>query len=523
MSGARFADRFLPMPGSELSSDTWGADGVIPRYIDNGIEDRVWSYWGGNIIQAGDGTYHLLVCGWLECSEKGHMEWGNSYVFNAVGDTPHGPFKVRNLIGKGHNPEVYQLNDGRYVLFVIDGYYVADDLNGTWEYGKFEFDARDRPIIEGLSNLSFAKREDGSFLMVCRGGGIWVSRDGLSPWKQITDKRVYPPVEGRFEDPVIWRDSTQYHLIVNDWLGRVAFYLRSKNGVDWVVDAGEAYMPGIAVHEDGRVEDWFKFERMKVFQDGQGRAVQANFAVIDTLKREDKGSDHHSSKNICIPLNPGLLLEILNPGPVTPETQVVRLKIRAEAGFDPLQDLEVDTLRLGVSGEVDFGRGGKVLATEVADRDLILSFENVGKGISADEFALKLIGKSKLGKLVYGYVRLPNTYEPEALLSARRPFFCTSGQAGSWKVEVENFGLVASQPATVEVRAIVNGQERIVAVGEIEALEPYETVEVHCNLMELPQDQIHSDSALLESIPLEIRFWVEGKHVRSERFERVQP
>ena len=45
--GARFMDRFLPMKGKVLSSDTWGAGCVRPRYVDNGIEDGIWSYWGG--------------------------------------------------------------------------------------------------------------------------------------------------------------------------------------------------------------------------------------------------------------------------------------------------------------------------------------------------------------------------------------------------------------------------------------------------------------------------------------------
>lgn len=208
-----------------------------------------------------------LICGWLECSPKGHMEWPNSYVFHTVSDNLTGPFKPVRIIGKGHNPEMFRAKDGRYVVYVIDGRYVSDDLNGKWEYGKFDFNARDRRIIEGLSNLSFTQREDSSYVMVCRGGGIWVSRDGLSEYNQLTDKRVYPDVDGRFEDPVIWRDHIQYHLIVNDWLGRIAFYLRSKDGVNWVVDPGEAYMPGIAVHADGQAEDWFKYERLKVYQD----------------------------------------------------------------------------------------------------------------------------------------------------------------------------------------------------------------------------------------------------------------
>ena len=63
--------------------------------------------------------------------------------------------------------------------------------------------------------------------MVCRGGGIWTSDNGLSVWRQISDGSIYPKVEGRFEDPVLWRDSVQYNLIVNDWLGRIAYYLRS--------------------------------------------------------------------------------------------------------------------------------------------------------------------------------------------------------------------------------------------------------------------------------------------------------
>ena len=145
------------------------------------------------------------------------------------------------------------LADGRIVVYVIGGYYVADRYEGPWRYGQFEFDARDRRVIEGLSNLSFARRPDGSRIMVCRGGGIWISRDGLSPYCQLTDHRVYPAVEGEFEDPVIWRDSVQYHLIVNDWLGRIAFYLRSTDGVNWLTEEGEAYVPGISRHADGTV------------------------------------------------------------------------------------------------------------------------------------------------------------------------------------------------------------------------------------------------------------------------------
>ena len=478
VKGARFMDRFLPMKGNVLSSDTWGADCVLPRYVDNGIEDGIWSYWGGNIRKGEDGKYHLFVCGWLECSPKGHMEWPNSYVFHTVSDNLTGPFKPVRIIGKGHNPEMFRAKDGRYVVYVIDGRYVSDDLNGKWEYGKFDFNARDRRIIEGLSNLSFAQREDSSYVMVCRGGGIWVSRDGLSEYNQLTDKRVYPDVDGRFEDPVIWRDHIQYHLIVNDWLGRIAFYLRSKDGVNWVVDPGEAYMPGIAVHADGQPEDWFKYERLKVYQDEYGRAIQANFAVIDTLKNEDKPFDHHSSKNISIPLNPGLLLTILDEKPITSGTKTIRVKIQAEEGFNPQTDIDVNSLRFGASEEVNYGRGCQVLTTENAGKDLIVTFNGKGNGITKDEFAPKLIGKYKDGRMLYGYARLPYIDYIEPILSARAPIFTKSGKGLECTVEVQNFGQVESKKALVEVGYKKEGKTIKVASGMVPALKPYEKTDI---------------------------------------------
>lgn len=478
VKGARFMDRFLPMKGNVLSSDTWGADCVLPRYVDNGIEDGIWSYWGGNIRKGEDGKYHLFVCGWLECSPKGHMEWPNSYVFHTVSDNLTGPFKPVRIIGKGHNPEMFRAKDGRYVVYVIDGCYVSDDLNGKWEYGKFDFNARDRRIIEGLSNLSFAQREDSSYVMVCRGGGIWVSRDGLSEYNQLTDKRVYPDVDGRFEDPVIWRDHIQYHLIVNDWLGRIAFYLRSKDGVNWVVDPGEAYMPGVAVHADGQVEDWFKYERLKVYQDKYGRAIQANFAVIDTLKNEDKPFDHHSSKNISIPLNPGLLLTILDEKPITSSTKIIRVKIQAEEGFNPQTDIDVNSLRFGASEEVNYGRGCQVLTTENAGKDLIVTFNGKGNGITKDEFAPKLIGKYKDGRMLYGYARLPYIDYIEPILSARAPVFTKSGKGLECTVEVQNFGQVESKKALVEVGYKKEGKTIKVASGMVPALKPYEKTDI---------------------------------------------
>ena len=474
--GARFMDRFLPMPDGRQEHGIWGTDSVQNRYVDNGIELPDVSFWGGNILQTPDGKYHLYVCGWPESSPKGHMFWSNSTVFHAVSDRLTGPFRICNSVGKGHNPEAFRLDDGRVVVYVIDGYYIADaEDSPVWTYQKFDFDPRGRKIIEGLSNLTFARRQDGSRLMVCRGGGVWVSRDGLSPYRQLTDERVYPPVEGRFEDPVIWRDSLQYHLIVNDWLGRIAFYQRSKDGLHWVTEQGEAYVPGVSFHRDGEVEHWFKYERPKVFQDREGRAVQMNFAVIDTIKWDDLPGDRHSSKNICIPLNKGLLLSVLNEKPITPSTKRIEVRIQAETGFHPLTDVDVESLRFGSYTEVNFGRGSKPLRSRADGEDLIVTFSGKGSGITADEFAPKLIGRTTGGDLLYGYARLPYVDYKPALLSACRPWYDAEKKALC--VKVENFGLSASRPSEVEVRV----GDATLATGEIPALAPYGETDLSLN------------------------------------------
>jgi len=227
------------------------------------------------------------------------------------------------------------------------------------------------------------------------------------------------------------------------------------------------------------VEDWFKFERIKMLQDQHGRAIQANFAVIDTLKHEDKPYDNHSSKNIGIPLNPGLLLTILDEKPITPETRQIRLKIEAEKGFNPQTDIELASLRFGASSEVNFGRGSTVLKSENEGNDLIVTFNGNGNGITPDEFAPKLIGRYKNGELLYGYARLPYVDYIEPILSARSPVFSESDRKFSCTIEVENFGQVPSAEASLKIESLdKNGKKRLVASGKVPALQPYEKTKI---------------------------------------------
>ena len=481
--GGRFMDRFEPMPLlGERTGDTWGVDAVKPRDVLNGIEEAEWSYWGGNIVQAEDGRFHMFVCRWPENHPKGHMAWRGSEVVRAVSGKRFGPYKVAEVVGAGHNPEVYRLPDGRYVCYVINAYWLGKTLQGPWEKKEFEFDARDRKIMANLSNNSFCRREDGSYLMVNRGGGMWVSRDGLSTWEQVTQGSNYPPVEGRFEDPVLWKTKVQYHMIVNDWFGRIAYKLRSKVGVHWKIDSGEAYMPGIAVSEDGKKDEWYKYERIKVLQDKQGRAIQANFAVIDYNKHEDLPNDIHSSKNISIPLTKGRLIELLSTDRITEGTGRIRVKIAAEPGFNPHKDMDLQSLRFGAPEEVDFGRGSRLLKTEKDGKDLIAIFEGKGNGFADHNFAGKLLGRTEQGKLLFGYCRLPWVDYEEPILSAQAPEFSGKGTDRRMKVEVSNHGQVASKASVVRIASSDKDGELVKWTAPCPPLNPYEKTVIEMNV-----------------------------------------
>jgi len=478
--GGRFMDRFEPMPLlSQRTEDTWGVDAVKPRDVLNGIEEAEWSYWGGNIVQGRDQAYHLFACRWREDSPRGHMAWHQSEVVRAVSKDRLGPYKVAEVIGPGHNPEVYQLKDGRYVCYVMGAYYLGTTIAGPWEKKEFEFDLRDRKIVANLSNMSFSQREDGSYLMVNRGGGMWVSRDGLSAWEQVTQGSNYPKVKGRFEDPVLWRTKVQYHMIVNDWHGRIAYHLRSKNGVHWKVDAGEAYMPGIAMSEDGKKDEWYKYERIKMFLDEHRRAIQANFAVIDYSKWEDKPNDIHSSKNISMPLTAGRLLTLLGEERITSDTNEIRVRIAAEPGFDPHKDIDLDSLRFGAPEEVDFGRGSALVKTVPDGRDLIAVFSGKGSGFADHNFAGKLLGRTADGKLLFGYCRLPWVNYDEPILTVRRPEVTRQDTRHVLRIEVSNHGQVASKPSEIQIE--VANMPPISAACP--ALQPYSKASIDVELL----------------------------------------
>lgn len=209
VSGGQFKDRILPMQGANVNADgnvIWGAQGVKNRYLDNGAEPAndgsgkpSHSYWGGNIIKDGNGSYHMYLAGW-DATSRAHSYWSNSDVYHLVSDTPYGPYSLtaNYNIGGGHNPTVFQAADGTYVLYVLVGNeaayrYTSKTLSDDW--GSREVmptDLRGRALATGsttaYSNWTFAQRSDGSVYCMDRGGAMWISEDGLKSFEEVSDK-----------------------------------------------------------------------------------------------------------------------------------------------------------------------------------------------------------------------------------------------------------------------------------------------------------------------------------------------
>jgi hypothetical protein len=490
VTGGQFMDLLLPMEGSVAATESdWGTtagesdgnswSGTLGRWKDNGIEDNTYSYWGGNIIKGDDGKYHIYVSGWPESTAKGHMAWSSaSRVYHVKSDNVWGPYEFVSDIGAGHNSEIYKTGD-TYVIYHIEplGYYYSTTLGDTWSSGEYTFDLRDRVLIAGenretsLSNCSFAKREDGSFVMIDRGGGIWVSRDGLTdPWHQLTDKSVYLTggitSRGSLEDPVIWRDHLQYHMIVNDWRARYAYYYRSLDGLHWTKEAGKAYTgeDPFAKHENGDVERWYKYERPRVYQDNLGRAIRMNFAVIDCVKKVDVGSDNHSSKNINMPLTKQLQLEVQSINSTS-----ATVLVKAEDGFNPKTDLNFSTLKFGSHDKVNYGNGFSYSSHADSGNDVIITFTGSAGSINSGEWAPKMLGEKTDKTIAFGYAKMPDFDYKPAMLSAVTPTIAANGTVQS--VSVTNYGQSTSAATDVHVYS-ANGNT-LLAHGTTSALAAY--------------------------------------------------
>jgi hypothetical protein len=335
-----FIDYFqeTPIVGA-LTTNTWGAAGVLPRDPQNGLEDqslkdfltvtnndagvKKWYYWDGQIIKSPAGKYYMFASRWDQ--SKGHGGWGGSSAVYAVSDNLFGPYVdkgfvwpdvINGVAGRGHNVTALVLPDGRYAVLISEtrpgSIYISKSLDGPWEFqGPLTFSTNQfSASSRGLSsNMSIMVRPDGNFEIVQRSGLVLISTNGgVGPYA-VQGPSVYPKtIDGQpvrnLEDPVVWFSGGLYHIVVNSWSARKAYHLTSTDGIhDWTL-RGLAYDPtaNFVRYTDGTVNHWNKMERPGVYIEN-GHVAAVTLASIDIPKDQDHGNMPHGSKVLVIPFD----------------------------------------------------------------------------------------------------------------------------------------------------------------------------------------------------------------------------
>ncbi|OON95270.1 MAG: hypothetical protein ATN31_11270 [Candidatus Epulonipiscioides saccharophilum] len=420
--GSSFSDLIKPLPANHLiSTGIWGADYVLPRDTNNGIEDNEYSYWGGRIVQENN-KYHLNIVRWPESSRKGHWAWPLSTTAYAVADNPMGPYSIvrdkaytyanqediaDNLDSLGHNTNIILRSDGTYYMYTLVNFIPiilsSNSISGPWKYeGKMIINHNDSPRAYRYErNLSGLELEDGSFLFASKAGNMIKSANGiLGPYEVCTktiQENLTIPEKYRnsvYEDPVIWKDEVQFHMIINAFIDFRAIYLRSADGLNWVYEDGFAYTPNSIVYQNGVRNLWHKIERPNVLVDHFGRATHLSMAVIDIDKDLDYPNDNHSSKNQVLELTVPRRLKRISSDEI--------LILNEE---NDTNDFNISSFIFGSPKSVNYGKGAKVIFADICEEGVILKFEGETHLTNdPSDFAAKLIGKTSKGDLVIGYI-----------------------------------------------------------------------------------------------------------------------
>ena len=329
------------------------------------ISDSVLSFGGGDIIQGEDGRYHLFVSGWVADSARQDKLMPDSMIYQAISEKPQGPYKMLRSIGAGCHPEVFKLADNSYMISVQGGYYSAKSLEGLWTFHTFGFDSRNRPAVKTTSHWSLARRKDNSFLMVSQEGGVWVSQSGVSTYNGVTDEGVFPLVATDYDDWVVWRDNVQYHLLLGNHENSQCYYMRSLDGLHWVIESKLDYSQVMKMGADSLGLEKVVYGCPSVLQNEEGKAIQLNLEV--TQVRKD-GKMH--SRNVSFSLEPDLDVRLINKKPITDAVQKLEILVKGNDRFNPLTDLDLPTLRAGSPLEVNRGGGGIVVESKPQGKDL---------------------------------------------------------------------------------------------------------------------------------------------------------
>lgn len=312
-------DYFLPMSVGNMSANIWGADNVLPRNIENGLESHnmkpEWSYWDGKIIKGPKDKYHIYASRWS--GDLTHYDWSQSTAVHAVSENPEGPYlEVKQLFkdrdGLGHNITGGVHPDDSYYVVASDAGRSGDIFTSQTIDGEFTFQgtitmaANGQNLEHAGANISIIVRPDGKFLLISRAGVIMLSDNMMGPYV-AQGESIWPTIEGydnsKAEDPIIWYSGGLYHITLNWWDIRKARHLVSRDGISHWLDTGIAYDPRLGFeYTDGGKNTWVMLERPGVLVEN-GHVTHFTFSALDVQKYQDKGNDKHGSKVLVVPFD----------------------------------------------------------------------------------------------------------------------------------------------------------------------------------------------------------------------------
>jgi MYXO-CTERM domain-containing protein len=358
-------DYFLPTPiVCPLTSNTWGAAGVLPRDVCNGLEDstgKTWQYWDGKILEGTDGKYHIFAGEWPQ--DKGFADWPQSTIVEGISNGTimgsYVPSTEAPFTGKEQNVTGMVLDDGSYALLDSPGnVYTATSLDGPWAaLGAIQITANGFAVAsQTTENQTIWPSVGGSFEVISRNFQEMVSPKNIEGPYVI--QATIPDLESEgYEDPVLWCSGGQYHLVANMYNARKAMHFTSADGIHNWTNMGLAYDPttDFVRYTDGTINHWYKAERPGVVLQN-GHVTAFSFAVIDVDKTLDLANDSHGSKVIVVPFD-GVTFDHDNPGPGSAGCPLVA-EVQGDAGTSAdsgLRDAAADAGALVDAGDLDAG------------------------------------------------------------------------------------------------------------------------------------------------------------------------
>lgn len=341
----QLVDYFQPMEpqGQLVSNGIWGAANVLPRDIQNGLEDptlKNWCYWDGRIVKSDDGRYHIYASRWTHAVSHSVGWHDESKGIHAVSDNIMGPYEDQGLTwphwkdGIGHNVVGLRMHDGRYAVVTSEltpgEIFVSDSPDGPFKLlGQIKVDnngfdpglarypadnagAAKHGNTGHMSNVKVLLRPDGRYMIIPRSTAPMISEDGiLGPYKIMGDRvfvKQFPELNvHHVEDPTVWHSGGMYHIVVNHWPSKTSYHFSSMDGIhDWKY-RGIAFKKEetkIFRYTDGTVNDWVYVERPTAYVDEEtGHVTHFIFSVIDVKKGQDKANDNHASKIVVVPFD----------------------------------------------------------------------------------------------------------------------------------------------------------------------------------------------------------------------------